>query len=60
MKIANLALLLILPLAGTAVAQPAPPATPKPCVMMPRQGPAVQPAAPRPRDRCAALAFPRR
>ena len=38
MKIAKLAVLLAISLAMPAVAQPARPAAPKPCVLMPRQG----------------------
>ena len=59
MKIAKFALLLSLPLAAAAAAQPARPAAPKPCVVMPRQGEAPRPAAERPRGPCPAEAFPR-
>ncbi len=57
MKIAKFAVLLFLTVAAPAVAQPAPPAAPRPCVLMPRQG--SPPTVGRPRDRCAVLAFPR-
>lgn len=59
MRIAMLAALLGPVLAASAAAQPAPPTAPRPCVLMPRQGSALPPVAARPRDRCAALAFPR-
>lgn len=59
MKIAKLAMLLAVPLAAPAFAQPAPPATPRPCVIMPRQGAPVQPTPGRPRDRCIPAGFPR-
>lgn len=59
MKIAKLLMLVAVPLAGAASAQPAPPAAPKPCVMMPRQGSTPPPATGRPRDRCATAALPR-
>ena len=59
MNIAKFVMLVAVPLAGAAAAQPAPPAAPKPCVMIPRQGPAQPPATGRPRDRCAVAAFPR-
>ena len=59
MKIAKFAVLLSLAVAAASGAQPAPPAAPKPCVLMPRQGPALPPAAERPRERCATAAFPR-
>ena len=56
MRIAVLAAISALPLAGLAAAQQPRPSTPKPCVMMPRQG-----AAPteRPRERCVPVLFPR-
>lgn len=59
MKIMSFAVLFGLPLGGFAVAQPAPPAAPRPCVLMPRQGPPVPPATGRPRERCAVAALPR-
>lgn len=57
MKIATLVMLTALPLAGVVTAQTAPPAAPKPCVTMPRQGPAQPPATGRPRERCPVAAF---
>lgn len=60
MRIAKFVMLIVVSLAGAASAQNAPPpAAPKPCVTMPRQGPAHPPVTGRPRDRCAMLAFPR-
>jgi len=54
-----LGFMLAAPLAASAAAQPPRPAAPRPCILMPRQGPVLSPATQRPRDRCAVAAFPR-
>lgn len=59
MRISVLAVMLAGPLAASAAAQPSRPVSPRPCVLLPRQGPVPPPATQRPRDRCVVAVFPR-